>query len=204
MSGDEGFLSRWSRRKRAAAGGTPTGEPSSPPPEAAAATGELAAEPHGAKDLAARPPEPLPPVDSLTIDSDFSPFMAREVDPGVKREALKALFRDERFNVMDGLDVYIDDYTKPAPIPAEWYAKMAQMAYLGDPVGREEAKAKELEAKAKEREIAADGLEPAQDSAAPAIDAPPADTAQGPAPDLSQDDVSPSASATVPSDPGRQ
>ena len=31
--------------------------------------------------------------------------------------ALKKLFSDPHFNVMDGLDTYIDDYGKPDPIP---------------------------------------------------------------------------------------
>ena len=37
----------------------------------------------------------------------------------VRRAALKKLFSDPRFNVMDGLDVYIDDYSKTEPIPPE-------------------------------------------------------------------------------------
>ena len=30
---------------------------------------------------------------------------------------MKKLFSDPHFNVMDGLDTYIDDYGKPDPIP---------------------------------------------------------------------------------------
>jgi hypothetical protein len=48
----------------------------------------------------------LPPVQSLTIDSDFSAFLQPEVDETLKRQALKQLFRDPRFNVMDGLRVH--------------------------------------------------------------------------------------------------
>ena len=63
-------------------------------------------------------PAPLPPVDSLTFDSDFTPFLQPKVDEAVKREALQeavprsAVQRDGR------LDVYIDDYSKPDPISA--------------------------------------------------------------------------------------
>ena len=32
---------------------------------------------------------------------------------------------------MDGLDVYIDDYSKPDPLPPGWLEKMAHTAYLG-------------------------------------------------------------------------
>jgi hypothetical protein len=45
---------------------------------------------------------------------------------------LKTLFQDPRFNVMDGLDVYIDDYSKPDPLPEGWLEKMNQVARLGE------------------------------------------------------------------------
>jgi len=76
-------------------------------------------------------PQPLPPVESLTPDSDFAAFMKPEVDPSLKREAFKKLIEDPRFNVMDGLDVYIDDYSKPDPLPEGWLEKMSQVRYLG-------------------------------------------------------------------------
>jgi hypothetical protein len=71
------------------------------------------------------------------------------VDPGVKREALKTLLRDPRFNVMDGLDVYIDDYSKPDPLPVEWLGQLKQMERLGhyiEPEEKPESVAKEGEA----------------------------------------------------------
>ena len=64
--------------------------------------------------------------------------MRDEVDPGLRRQALRTLFRNPRFNVMDGLDTYIDDYSKPDPIPADWLGKLNQMARLGDFSANEE------------------------------------------------------------------
>ena len=58
----------------------------------------------------------LPPADTLTFESDFTAFMRPGVDELQKRGALKKLFSDPRFNVMDGLDTYIDDYTKSDPV----------------------------------------------------------------------------------------
>jgi hypothetical protein len=58
--------------------------------------------------------------------------MKGDVDPGLRREALKTLFKDPRFNVMDGLDVYIDDYSKPDPLPPGWLEKIAAVSRLGD------------------------------------------------------------------------
>lgn len=64
-------------------------------------------------------PAELPPVDSLTFESDFGAYLKANVEESVKRAALKKLLHDPRFNVMDGLDTYIDDYTKNDPIPEE-------------------------------------------------------------------------------------
>ncbi len=120
MSGDdkttaqprEAFsLKRWSRVKREAARAERPAV-ASPAAEASA----VAAPPAATATVASAPatePAPLPSVESLTFDSDFTAFLRPQVDEGVKREALKKLFSDPRFNVMDGLDVYIDDYTKP-------------------------------------------------------------------------------------------
>ena len=131
---DEPFLSRWLRRKSAAK----TAAPLEKPPEPAASvtpgfpmdrdTIQLAPVKAGA---AADEPEPLPPVESLTPDSDFAAFMRPGVDPSLKRQAFKKLMEDPRFNVMDGLDVYIDDYSKADPLPEGWLEKMSQMRYLG-------------------------------------------------------------------------
>jgi hypothetical protein len=108
VNGDDvtGFLSRWSRRKlgKEAPAGAPADVPAAQP----------AAAPAGEEQPA---PEPLPPVESLTPESDFKPFMRPEVDPGVKQAAMKQLFKDPQFNVMDGLDTYIEDYGVPDPIP---------------------------------------------------------------------------------------
>jgi hypothetical protein len=102
MSNDEGnFLQRWSRRKRDAATAVPATLP-----------------------LARHPPIELPPIENLSFESDFQAFMRAKVDERVRRAALKKLFSDPRFNVMDGLDVYIDDYSKEDPIPPGMLAQL--------------------------------------------------------------------------------
>lgn len=57
--------------------------------------------------------------------------MARGVTSVVKNAAMKKLFADPHFNVMDGLDIYIDDYTQSTSIPAASLAKMASARFLG-------------------------------------------------------------------------
>ena len=102
MAQDRGdFLRRWSRRKQDAAAQAAQTKP--------APAGEAPA---------------LPSPDSLTFESDFKAFMQAKVEEGVKRAALKKLFADPRFNVMDGLDTYIDDYSKDDPIPQAMMASL--------------------------------------------------------------------------------
>ena len=43
---------------------------------------------------------------------------------------MKKLFADPHFNVMDGLDTYIDDYGKPDPIPLAMLRQMNQSKFL--------------------------------------------------------------------------
>jgi hypothetical protein len=127
-------LSRWSRRKREAANAAPVAPaPADAPPVAApvapiaaATTSTHTAEP---KPAAAAPAaaEALPPVDSLTFDSNFAAFMQPKVDEGTKRAALKKLFSNEHFSVMDGLDIYVGDYTQPDPMPEGMLDKLANV-----------------------------------------------------------------------------
>ena len=81
---------------------------------------------------AALPPPPtLADVAALTAESDYARFVAPGVDHGVKNAALKKLFTNPHFNIMDGLDTYIDDYGKPDPLPAGMLRQMAQSHALG-------------------------------------------------------------------------
>ena len=72
----------------------------------------------------------LDDVRSLTTDSDFTPFMARAVASDVRNAAMKRLFADPHFNVMDGLDIYIDDYTQPDPLSAATLRRMASARFM--------------------------------------------------------------------------
>nr|MDH4389869.1 DUF3306 domain-containing protein [Aquabacterium sp.] len=85
-------------------------------------------------DAAPPPPPPAPTladVAALGRDSDYTRFVAPGVDASVKNAALKKLFTDPHFDVMDGLDTYIDDYGIPDPLPAGMLRQMAQSQWLG-------------------------------------------------------------------------
>jgi hypothetical protein len=122
-------LKRWSQRKLAASrASSAPAEPSVAPSVATPPVVE-----RQATTPAVELPAELPPVESLTPDSDFTPFLRPGIDEDVKRGALKKLFSDPRFNVMDGLDVYVDDYSKPDPLPAAVAATLAHARYVFDP-----------------------------------------------------------------------
>jgi hypothetical protein len=123
----ERFLSRWSRRKHEVREKEGTQPSPAPVPQHAA------------------PPPELPPLDKLTPDSDYGVFFHPKVDENLRRAALKRLFSDPHFNVMDGLDVYIDDYSKSEPIPAAMLAglRQAQNILQWAKEGTEEEKAEE-------------------------------------------------------------
>ena len=126
---DETFLQRWSRRKHAVARDTAAAEPAPAAPEPIAAP----IAPPPVEGISAEPPAPLPPVESLTFESDFRAFLEPHVAEDVKRQALRKLLHDPRFNVMDGLDVYIDDYSVPSPLAPEVARTLAQARYIFEP-----------------------------------------------------------------------
>ena len=101
----EEFLSRWSKRKQELRVEAQAPRPAQPAAPATAA------------------PD-LPPVHKLDMDSDYSGFFHPKVDEALRRTALKKLFSDPHFNIMDGLDTYIDDYSITEPIPAAMLAEM--------------------------------------------------------------------------------
>jgi hypothetical protein len=145
-AGEESFFSRWSRRKaQARAGGAPT-DPDPPVTEAARpavavppphenaptppdAVDRGAAQAPGAK--AAEPPPTLEDVQRLTPEADFRRFVAPDVAPEVRNAALRRLFTDPHFNTMDGLDVYIEDYSRPDPLPIALARRMVAAQFVG-------------------------------------------------------------------------
>lgn len=187
----ERFLSRWSRRKHEIARAT-AAAPAAPavedlPPVSAEAPLPPAAAPAppvAAEEAAA---VPLPPVETLSFDSDFRPFLKPEVEASVQRAALKKLFSDPHFNVMDGLDIYIDDYNKPDPMPAGMLEKIVGVyeRLTEESAAKEAAEAAAVEAAANE---AAANEAAAIEAAAPVVppetsDVAPMATLPAPVPD---------------------
>lgn len=134
----DGFLGRWARRKADAREGKPLDEPVRAPaaavvspPAVAAPTASPVTAPRAEPAEPPVPPPTLADAEQLTPEADFRRFVARDVPPEVRNTAVKKLFADPHFNVMDGLDIYIDDYNKPDPLPAGMLRQMASAQFLG-------------------------------------------------------------------------
>jgi hypothetical protein len=136
----EGFLGRWSQRKQAQRAGKaldePLDEPATQPVSVvvdASTTNHSTLGPHPVQVKAtpdadpinqggaAGPGAPASPaqvaplslddVQRLTTESDFKPFVPH-------------------YNVMDRLDIYIDDYSQPDPLPQSMLRQMASAQFL--------------------------------------------------------------------------
>lgn len=131
-AGDESFLGRWSRRKRA----EPEQRQDEDAKVSSVAAAQRAADDAGnqpgepSRNDPAAPPADLPKIEDLTPASDYRRFMQPDVPRASRNAAMKKLFTDPHFNVMDGLDTYIDDYTKEDPIPLEMLRDLAQSRML--------------------------------------------------------------------------
>jgi hypothetical protein len=143
----DGFLGRWSQRKQAVQQGRVVDEPAAVKPTSVGvqAGGSSHAEVAPVSDVTsdgsqptaiqATPPTATPTptladVNALNAESSFAPFVSREVPPEVRNAAMKKLFTDPHYNLMDGLDIYIDDYSKPDPMPASMLRQLASAKFL--------------------------------------------------------------------------
>ena len=146
----DGFLSRWSQRKQAVREGQSLVEPPAPATlpspsareldkqKSAKASAALAGTGSQQDQLpaaggAAAPERVLPTLEDvkqLTPESDFSSFVARGVSPEVRNAAVKKLFADPRYSMIDGMDIYLEDYSLPSPLSAAMLAKMVSAKTL--------------------------------------------------------------------------
>ena len=143
--GKDGWLGRWSRRKTEAAKSDrsstaaklmaePSPLPASPretkdeaapptPLSAAGGSDKVSAETEASSSHASGPEAndeaaKLPPVETLSYDSDFKPYLASGVPEEMRREALHKLWRsDPVLANLDGLNDYDEDYSLIGKLP---------------------------------------------------------------------------------------
>jgi hypothetical protein len=104
---------------------------------------------------------------------------------------MKKLFTDPHFNVMDGLDIYIDDYTKFEPIPAAMLAMLVHAKPLLDPLGHLQQPAMKM----LDQVTQLAGANPAGDAQAASAD-------EAPVPEISQQAAEPVQASQDPADNG--
>jgi len=120
MVDDESRLSRWSRRKLAS--GAVQNEQGAPD-----AAVDMAAE---IDDLPPLADEDMPPLETLTEESDYTGFLSPKVSDELRKLALRKLFHGSQFNICDGLDDYDEDFTKFAKLGDVITAEMRRRAEL--------------------------------------------------------------------------
>jgi hypothetical protein len=97
---DDDFLNRWSRRKQQALGEQQQSENKDTQIAIENTETQLPTD------------ADMPPIESLTEDSDYSGFLSPKVSEALRKQALRKLFHGPAFNICDGLDDYDGDYTK--------------------------------------------------------------------------------------------
>ena len=180
----DGFLGRWSQRKHAAKEDKAFEEPvvapivESAPQKINASVNNrkvVITAPSVAEHSESPEPLPLPTMDDvqlLNAESDFSSFVAKDVTPEVRNAAMKKLFTDPHYNVMDRLDIYIDDYSKPDPLPESMLRQMVSAKFLKLFEEVEEAVPKEVGIEGKAIALPASN-QLAEEASSPAIDSEP-------------------------------
>lgn len=127
MSGDS-FLSRWAQRKQAVR-------------QAEAVEAKAKAEPP-AEAEAAIDPATLPPIETLTVESDFSVFLAKGVPAGLRQAALRKLWLTEP-SVLEykPLVEYNWDFTAPGYgdlLPTDDIKKLVQQILPDEPAEQQQ------------------------------------------------------------------
>ncbi len=105
---EESFLQRFNRRKLEARGLISTSESQV---EGHTDATDAAVDGTAADTLPELTDADMPPLDSLTEESDYSGFLSAKVSDSLRRAALRKLFHSSTFNVIDELDDYAEDFT---------------------------------------------------------------------------------------------
>jgi len=119
---EEGFISRWSRRKAAveAEQQQAIAEDSESTLEEESLESQEALE----QEEPELTDEDMPDVETLDASSDFSPFLSPGVSDELRKLALRKLFHLPQFNVRDGLNDYDEDFSTMKALTKEAAAQL--------------------------------------------------------------------------------
>ncbi len=156
---EDSFISRWSRRKTALRHGEPTDSLApidQPSGTAAEQDPGTRIDPRTGKRYEELTDADMPPLDILDETSDLSVFLARNISPNLRVQALTKVFRSPKYNQICLCAEYADDYTSFEPlgniIPHDMKSAIVREAdklrhrllELGEEITREEAEARVL------------------------------------------------------------
>jgi hypothetical protein len=160
---DEDFLRRWSRRKLESGVDELDGEEPPPMPEFEEAEASMA-DPEAPAEVPQKTDVDMPPLESIGDDSSVSDFFSPGVSEALRKAALRKLFHLPKFNVVDGLNDYDDDFRfftalgdivtadmrhrtelEAEPAGAEGDAETAADAESAEPAGAGSAPAEDVE-----------------------------------------------------------
>ena len=120
-STEENFVSRWSRRKRLVEGAeNDSTQLDNIAPQDGIQSEDV--ESNGKTDA------DMPPLESLDESSDYSPFFSPKVSETLRKAALRKLFSSARFNIVDGLDDYDEDFRSFQALGDILTAEMRELA----------------------------------------------------------------------------
>lgn len=113
----DSFLHRWSRRKQ----GQASSEEEKPIDETFAGDNEdiACAEMSPESDETDVPSLSMEDVDRLKEGDSAAVFLAKGVSSQIKKAALRKLFHSDTYNVLDGMNEYDLDYSKPTKLTVE-------------------------------------------------------------------------------------
>jgi len=122
MAEREGFAGRWSRLKAEARGAEQAAVAEEPPPAVEPIPSTVDAQPSEQPTVAEPPveekPEELPPIETLTKETDFRQFMRPGVDPGLRSQALRKLWTlDPHFATIDITECHSIDFNAVPTFP---------------------------------------------------------------------------------------
>lgn len=108
---EQSFLKRWSRRKGGSGQAGDTQQPAPGDEAAPTPVGEAgAADPATEEAERVKTDEDMPDLDSITDTTDMRDFFSPGVSEKLRNQALRRLFRMSKFNVVDPLDDYNEDF----------------------------------------------------------------------------------------------
>lgn len=158
---DQGFLNRWSQRKRES-----SAEDDLQSDDQQLPTQTSAPEESDEASQQVLTDADMPDIETLDAESDYSPFLSEGVSKELRNLALKKLFFSGKFAIRDGLDDYDDDFTYFEPLgdtvtsDMKFHQRRKEKARLAELEAKEreaeELAAAELEASEKEPESVAE------------------------------------------------